>query len=226
MPLPSLCELLAGEPVTVVAAFHCADHLLVAADSEVTGEGFRITGRKLDFLPAPPLAWGFSGAEDVGVAFRRWLQTRSWTDAPSWAAFQTEAVEVLTTLNGNKRRSMRRAGAPRTLPNALAAVLIAGYLGREPEILEIDGEGRVTPSITQGRSIGAIGTGAFHTWVAYQTLQHFSRDGLPLTERPVYNFMQFVAGIAPLCNPPIRLLKVTPSGVVDVTPDAGGPENR
>jgi hypothetical protein len=89
---------------TIIAAMACTEYLLLAADSAVTlDDGFRSNTSKLDTLADKQLAWGYAGAEEIGIEFGDWLKAYRWTKRSEWQAFRDDAADELARLNGRKR---------------------------------------------------------------------------------------------------------------------------
>lgn len=208
-------------PLTVIGAMDCGDHLLLAADSQVSDGQVTWQQQKLDFLSDRPLAWGFAGAEDIGVDFGRWLRSYTWGTGDDWYAFRDVAAQELARLNGNKRRLVHRARA-RLGPEDTAILLLAGYIGREPKILEIDDGARPT-FLSEGR-FTSVGTGKAHAGIAYRTLMAFSKNTFPHAADNMRALMTVAAGLAPQCSPPVRVLRVSSQGVEDLDAPADPPE--
>jgi proteasome beta subunit len=208
-------------PVTIIAALRCDDGLLLASDSEVSDGVLTWQQNKLDTLDDRPLAWGYSGAEDIGVEFGAWLRVQDWTAIHDWRAFRDAAANTFSQLNGEKRRIMNRAG---TRPKAedTADVLIAGYINDTPEFLEIDNKGRAT--FCRHLRFAAIGSGKSHAIIVYRTAVALSKDNLPHRPDTMKALMTVAADLAPQCRPPIRVLQITPDGTKDACSERNGLE--
>ena len=83
MRLASAAGPLASEvPMTVIAAMHGDDHVLLGADSDVADEHFRRSEMKLMIVTDAPgrrVIWGLSCDEGVALLFTQWLSSYGWT---------------------------------------------------------------------------------------------------------------------------------------------------
>jgi hypothetical protein len=203
---------LSSRPMSVIAALDCGEYLALAADGMVTDNGgIRMTAQKLHTLPDRPFAWGFSGSEGTGFKFRDWLRAWQWPEDATWTTVGDAAIEELSRLNGRNRRMSRLAGVD-AADDDLANVLMAGYIGGVPDILELTDRGAAV-SVKEG-VFGAIGAGHPHAALIYYTTRALK---MPPSDQLLGLVMSLAAHHAPQCGPPIRILKIDPTSVTELT---------
>jgi hypothetical protein len=200
--------------MSIIAALDAGDCLYLASDSMVTEEsGVRLTRQKLDMLPGRPIAWGFSGDEGIGYQFRDWFKAWPFPSDATWSHVADAAIEELSRLNGRKRALGKLAGVE-TTDSDLADVLIAGYIAGVPDIYELTDRG--SASSVKHSVLAAIGSGHAHATIAYLTLRG-TRKELKLDQQLLGFAVGMAAQIAPQCGPPVRMLRLTPEGVEELT---------
>ena len=181
--------------MTVLGAFVEERRIILAADSLVTDEdGSTRQARKLWSLPHTPVAWGFSGDEDVGLPFGQRLADKRWSVSPKWADLRAYVVEILSELN-------REAA-----PEDRTEVLLAAWVEGSPRYLHIHKND--TPP-TEGSKWYFIGKGGH---AAVGELIRLSQAGEPLTWRLLSAAMTHAASVADMCGPPVRAIEVDHEG--------------
>jgi hypothetical protein len=200
--------------VSLIAALNCHDHLLLAADSLITeSNGVRMTCQKLDFMTDRAMAWGFAGSEGIGLAFGKWLKSWEWPSDATWDVVSDRAAEELSRLNGRRRELAQIAGVAAT-EDDLVTVLVAGYLAGAPDIVEISDKGAAVS--VMHNEFAAVGSGQAHAMMV-----NFTATAARMKfKEPKYRLafiVEVAATHAPLCAPPVRVLRITATGVEDMT---------
>lgn len=115
---------------------------------------------KIQRHPSAPLAWGSTGNAALGIhKFGKWLKQHDWPP-PDWDTFQAEATRKVAEINGEQREIWKLAGVAEDTDH-LFGVLLIGWSGNEPLILEIDDKG--IPNIVEKMPpFHAIGSGGVH----------------------------------------------------------------
>lgn len=204
--------------MTVIAAMDCGDYLLMGADSLVTEDaGLRVKHKKLSVLHEVPVAFGFSGDAGVGFQFRDWMLAQPWSSAVTWPEFIATAGHELNRLNG-RRREMAQLARVELKDDDLASALVAGSLGGVLDIWDLDSTGGA--SSVKHRGLPSIGSGYPHAYIAYVTLIDYVKASRDVGTMAVV--MEIAARFAPKCEPPCRLLRLTPTEVTELRSMPGG----
>jgi len=204
------------DDMTIIAALRCEDGLILAADGRVTDRatGYPERERKLDYVPSPPLAWGFSGDGGVGAEFGRWMRSDGLQAARDWHTLRDHAVTMLARLNGRKRELLQVARKAEDAEDT-ASVLMAGYVGGTLEVLELDERAGHAFYGSSSSPFMAIGSGALHARIVHGITSELN----PI--RSAESRMRFVMSraipIAQLCGFPARLLHITADGVAELS---------
>ena len=152
--------------MTLLGALRLDDRILLAGDTKLIFEKpgidrMFVPGPKLFCPPGMPgIAWGFTGAQAVGLGFGRWLQQQTFAD---WEALESAAQSVLVELNGQGRTRALAARADGFQP---VDVLVAGYFNGNGKLLWFDEEGGVTELPERHTFMGGAAVLAFSTWHA------------------------------------------------------------
>lgn len=189
--------------MTIIGTMRLGDRLIIGADGQLVADGrVTIESEKLHVVQwAEKLIWGYSGAQPVGEAFKKWI---GQTPLKSWGEFRTTAAEQLAGLNGLARTQAQLART-QTEP---AEILAAGFIGGEAGIVHFDNEGGATDVIDR---VSFIGSGMTYALVAWAAI------GLAVGEENLLSVANFRAAIeAPaklivgLGGPPIRIEELEP----------------
>lgn len=203
--------------MTIIAAQFCGDYIMMATDSRGTHseQGHDVLATvdpKLNILEDKPIAWGYSGALDVGEDFDRWLTGYVWNAQSNWESFKQDALAELCRLNGNKRKSVLKSGKEPT-HNDVADVLITGYINQVPQILEITADAE--SYFHKQRKFAAIGTGKAYVEITRRVLLAFHKRHLnkQMPDDLFWFMVAEAAQLTPDCGLPAQRAKITPSGV-------------
>ena len=182
--------------MTVLGALAEDDRIIIASDSLVTNEdGSTRLAPKLWFLPDAPVAWGFSGDDDVGLPFVRWLKERR-PPVSNWVEFRTRVVETLRSLNAGKPLSLR------------AEVLLVAWADGAPRYLHVH---KTASPPTEGAKWCLVGSGGP---AAMGELAKLDAGGTPWTWRLLRAVIAHAASpeIDNDCGPPLQAFEVDRHG--------------
>lgn len=198
--------------MTVIVALDCGDSLLFGADSLVTDSqhDLKTVQQKVLILPQGPLVCGFAGDDGVGLAFRRWLMSQQWPAATTWETLGDISATELSRLNGRRRERAKLAGVE-LKPEDTSSVLLAGFVGGQFDIWELDDSGGADS--VKHRGFVGIGSGFPHAFIGYTALTRYTSFDRDLA---VYVGVEMAAILCTKCGPPIRLLRVNKDGVSDL----------
>jgi hypothetical protein len=202
--------------MTVVASLLCDGYTLIASDTQITeSDGVKYQRTKLAFRSDIPLAWGIAGDEGLGAQFSDWMKAQPPDSFPIAATLLDLATAEVARING-KRRAMNKLANVETGKNDLFDVLIVGFLGGAPFTIEMDSRG-VSTDVTKTERLSAVGSGKPHVKIAHMTVSNIKG----LTDAPDANLLGFLMEVAANsahdCSLPLKMLKVAPDGVSEVT---------
>jgi proteasome beta subunit len=199
--------------VTVVLSIMCADGVVIASDSQITDSdrGMSYPGQKLHPL-GDHAAWGGSGARGVLIDVEKELTERAdeVLSAPDVShALQELAIPIL---RHHYENFIPEIPGETTEGTPSAYLLIAGYSGGAPFIVEINPNGMV--SRYEDIGFHAVGSGAPMAQQAGALLAHFR-----MVTRPVaYGVLAAVRVIealsvtSPSVGLEIDVARITPDG--------------
>jgi ATP-dependent protease HslVU (ClpYQ) peptidase subunit len=201
--------------MTIIATLDCDDHLLLAADSQVTdSSGYKLTKQKLDSIDSQRVAWGFAGNESVGYQFGDWLRAWNWPSDATWKAVIDASIEEVSRLNGRQRQLCKLAGIEAG-DNNLADVLIAGIIGGRLDAFVLSSHAEQPISVRRDPgSLTVIGTGAPYAIAAYEAIKMIKPKAKP-DAKTLRAVLEVSAKVAPLCGLPIRVLRMDASGIIE-----------
>jgi hypothetical protein len=213
-------------PLTLIAAMDCGSYLLLGADSGVSAD--RVVTRspvpKLDFVAQAPMAWGFFGDETIGRAFSSWLRGELLGLMENWESLTESAAGRLADLNGERREALKRSGVHEKAGDT-ADVVLGGFVGGEREIVHLDKRGAVHPSKHYETLFYGSGDSlAGEMWgIIRATVRNFPPAAQPDESKLLQHVMAQTIE-APrslhLLKGPVRMLKITPEGVFDISDKA------
>jgi hypothetical protein len=143
---------LSEECVTLIAAWNREAHVLIAADTGATAPGVTLTSVKVWRIPSRPLMWGYAGQEVYGEFLRPFMEG----ELPStWADLRDYVGDATRAANAKAHEDSRKAGLKDAPPENLTTVLVAGFVGSEPRVLESHPNGMTGFSSTPESYIGS-----------------------------------------------------------------------
>jgi proteasome beta subunit len=213
--------------VTVVLALRCADGVVLASDSQITdpGRGLSYPAQKLHPLGSHA-AWGGSGSRAVLHDIQRLFDAEP--DAVVEAQDVGRAVQERVLPIFKHHYANFISDVPEAKPGATPAtyVLVAGYAGEVPFIIDVDPHGLVGHYEDIG--FQAVGSGAPLAQQAYALLANFH-----MTERGVdYGVVAALRVLdaldlsSPSVGGPMDLCRITPDGAQHLDDDEIGEVRR
>ena len=199
--------------MTLIAALDCGDHLLFATDSMVTeSAGLTFAMRKTNVHREARIAWGFAGDEGIGRRFNTWMNEYPIGEGATWQSVSDAAIEELSRLNGRKRE-LGQLAKIESKDEDLTTVLMAGEIGGALDVWELSDRGAAAS--VRHREFFAIGSGYPHAAMVFTTLR---RAGNSESSSKLLGFVMALAcEFAPMCGQPIRMLKITPESITELT---------
>jgi hypothetical protein len=204
MPATLLQGAREDEPVTLIGALLCDGYALVGSDSWAADatSGVWIENVPKVWKHGDHLAWGFAGDGQIGTRFREWLDgiapPKNWTDLRASVKAQT------SRLNKGIRQDAIEAGTQ--VGNAgLLTVVIAGYIGGEPHILETNYDGRAE-LIAQDHAF--LGSGLQVAEIVYTGIA--AHAGQFPKDEPTFRTVLEVAikWDRHNCGPPVKVIRI------------------
>ncbi|TAK23879.1 MAG: hypothetical protein EPO26_07345 [Chloroflexota bacterium] len=205
--------------MTVAIALKDGDDLFLATDCAVGGLPVKeLTDHKIQHAATLPLAWAGAGDEAISQQFGRWLNeqvAQSPTAALDWDGLVRATVERLAQLNGVRTRAAGLNHITFDPTGDLCQILMVGYVSGIAEIVHLGVKGDWTLHVVGGRSFAAIGSGSDHAATIYALLKE--RGLLPENGADAIREVATLATrYAPHCQLPVRIVKVTPTEVMQV----------
>lgn len=195
---------LGGDRMTIVVAMRESDAaILIAADREFTDDrGLKARQQKLKAHRRHPLAWGCSGPQYESDQFSKWLSDSEPLTASD--GFIEQAATRLAQVNGALKKRVEEGGSGWNPRADRVSCLLAGFLDRVPQIIELDGSGHIAEHWADG--FYAIGAGGAAAAPLYG-----SNLGARLSPlRRLQAIMKTIIERVPGCGGPIDIARLTP----------------
>lgn len=184
--------------MTVLGAYQGEGCVVLASDSRVTEEDGSIRPGhtvKLWFLDDSPIAWGFSGDEDVGLPFTDWMKAHPWPKPLEWSVLLAQSSRKLHSLNAGVQQGQR------------TEVLLVAFLDAKPHVVHLFRTLLEPAHEEHGASLWFVGRGAGRSF-----------DKLRATAREMSSFEVFRLAMehalsAEMCGGPLQAVRVSAAGV-------------
>ena len=194
----------------VTAMWENENSILIAANSCKPA----LKSQKVQSHKTLPLAWGTVGNQGLGQRFDDWLSSKSTIPGDIYG-FMWDIAGEISQLNGKQRQQLKTARVEETWHD-MASVLVVGYGYDKPFILSVDDKGN-TYVCDREREFRAIGERAM---LVARILYAAYKNGLMIdmsSEERMNYITNIAAGMGVMAYDPAHMLRVTRSGVEDIT---------